>query len=410
MNECRKTKKKWVDPKFPANQSSIGELLKGKLTWIRATDLMKSAHLVSNGVDPNDIKQGDLGDCYFLSSLSILAEYPERVERMFALKEIEYGIFAANLYLDGIPTTVIVDDFIPCLTSKKQPAFSKNSGDELWVMMMEKVYAKCYGGYGKIEGGCTGDALSDLTGAPYSIFKTQGNTALSPDELWKNLLNADKNQYLMAASVPDTPEVDLQKLLGLVEGHAYGILDVKEAEGKRLIQIRNPWGDSMEWNGDYSDNSPLWTEGLKKAVNFKKEDDGTFWMSFQDFMKYYNDVIIVYYKNDWKQGFYKFSMPSQKTTVIHFTVTEETSFRISLNQVRGTDLIHHRITITDSKNNVVGTSGKALSSAEVVCTSEMKLAAGTYNCQFDVYSKDVEKLPREFTISSYGSKRIHFGN
>jgi len=259
-----------------------------------------------------------------------------------------------------------------------------------------------------IEGGCTGDALADLTGAPYQVFKTQGNTALPVEELWQNLLSAEKNEYLLAASVPDTPGVDLEKMLGLVEGHAYGILNVKEVEHHRLLQVRNPWGDSMEWNGDYSDHSPLWTESLKKAVGFTMEDDGTFWISYLDFIKYYNDIVILYYKNDWKQSFFKFDMPSQKTTVFHVITKETTVLRICFNQVRGSDLIHLRLTFTDDKNNVIGSSGKALSSAELVTTNEIKVGPGTYNAIVDVYSKDVEKLPRGFVITSFADKTIEF--
>lgn len=32
---------------------------------------------------PNDIKQGALGDCYFLSSMSVIAEFPERIKKIF---------------------------------------------------------------------------------------------------------------------------------------------------------------------------------------------------------------------------------------------------------------------------------------------------------------------------------------
>jgi hypothetical protein len=28
--------------------------------------------------------------------------------------------------------------------------------------------------------------------------------------------------------------------------------------------MRNPWGHGVEWKGDWSDNSKLWTEDLKK--------------------------------------------------------------------------------------------------------------------------------------------------
>lgn len=51
----------------------------------------------------------------------------------------------------------------------------------------------------------------------------------------------------------------------------------------RLVKLRNPWG-SGEWNGDWSDASPLWTEELRAQVGFDgARDDGIFWMNFEDF-------------------------------------------------------------------------------------------------------------------------------
>ena len=61
--------------------------------------------------------------------------------------------------------------------------------------------------------------------------------------------------------VPDTPQnVSLEKTVGLVDGHAYSLLTVVQlSTGTRLLGLRNPWG-TVEWNGAWSDDSPLWTE------------------------------------------------------------------------------------------------------------------------------------------------------
>jgi hypothetical protein len=77
-----------------------------------------------------------------------------------------------------------------------------------------------------------------------------------------------------------------------VPGHAYTLLsaaEVLDVNGNtvRLVKLRNPWG-SGEWNGDWSDSSPLWTEELRAQVGFDgARDDGIFWMDFNDFREVY---------------------------------------------------------------------------------------------------------------------------
>lgn len=60
------------------------------------------------------------------------------------------------------------------------------------------------------------------------------------------------------------------------------------------MQIRNPWG-SFEWDGDWSDHSPLWTESMKAEVKPDLDDeDGTFWMSYADFLKHFVNVNVCH--------------------------------------------------------------------------------------------------------------------
>ena len=114
-----------------------------------------------------------MGDCYFLSSLSSLAEYEDLISRLFESKNTnEAGCYCVWICHDGLFEPVIVDDYFPCVSSRGGFAFSRSHGSELWVLLLEKAYAKIYGTYDRIEAGLTGDAIRDLTGAPYSWKNT----------------------------------------------------------------------------------------------------------------------------------------------------------------------------------------------------------------------------------------------
>lgn len=62
-----------------------------------------------------------------------------------------------------------IDDYIPCYPNG-EPIFSKNESNELWVMLIEKAYAKIHGGYKQIMGGNAFEILMDLTGCPTTSY------------------------------------------------------------------------------------------------------------------------------------------------------------------------------------------------------------------------------------------------
>ena len=64
---------------------------------------------------------------------------------------------------------IMLDDYFPCYNAKSGPAFSKGKMSEIWVLLLEKAYAKVYGSYHAIEMGFASHALRDLTGAPYEM-------------------------------------------------------------------------------------------------------------------------------------------------------------------------------------------------------------------------------------------------
>ena len=66
-------------------------------------------------IEPGDILQGQLGDCWFLCAVASLAEMPRLVERLFLTKETnEEGLYRLKLCKNGEWTEVVVDDYFPC--------------------------------------------------------------------------------------------------------------------------------------------------------------------------------------------------------------------------------------------------------------------------------------------------------
>jgi calpain-15 len=69
-----------------------------------------------------------------------------------------------------------LDDYFPCIKNgenKFQTVFSRANGPELWVLLLEKAYAKAFKCYENIESGLTGQAIRDLTGSPYEFLKNE---------------------------------------------------------------------------------------------------------------------------------------------------------------------------------------------------------------------------------------------
>lgn len=116
----------------------------------------------------------------------------------------------------------------------------------------------------------------------------------------------------MGAGSPSGSDTDVSPL-GIVQGHAYSILDTAEIDGVKLIQLRNPWGDETEWRGAWGDDSKEWTQKRKNAIYQHMRargfaateigvDDGIFWISLTDFFLNFNDLYLCRFFDDEWQG------------------------------------------------------------------------------------------------------------
>merc|ERR1711965_138170 len=99
-------------------------------------------------------------------------------------------------------------------------------------MLIEKAWAKLNGNYYNTIGGTTKDMLHYLTNSVsciYDLVDDEIETQYENGSLWKTILEKYKNGSLLTYG-------------GLIDSHAYSILQVREVENNQLIQLYNPWG------------------------------------------------------------------------------------------------------------------------------------------------------------------------
>jgi len=204
-------------------------------------------------IDPNDVEQGSLGDCYFVAQLAAQAKTnPGRIKDL--IKDNGGGTFTVTLHLKDkaqpwkrVPTPIVVDSQFPQKgggTAYAKPGDASSTGPELWVMLIEKAFAKYSGSYEQIRGSKTkdGDVFGMMSGVESKSIRP---TSLAAPKLLDLLSKALANGQAVSFGAKSKTSADetLQgeaRAAGVVLNHAYSLMGVDVAA--RKVDLRNPWG------------------------------------------------------------------------------------------------------------------------------------------------------------------------
>ncbi len=207
-----------------------------------------AGQLFVNGAAYTDIRQGSVGDCYFVASLAEAAlRNPSVVTNMFVVNGD--GTYTVKFFNYGQAEYVTVDSFLPTNGSGNLIYAGRgqnylNAANELWTALAEKAYAQAnqfgwirpglpgngQNSYSGIEGGYIYAALGHVTGQSTIAF---ASTSSGNFQTFVNAWNAGKMIGFASKTTPAAGS-------GVVGSHAYTVVGYNSSA--QTVTLYNPWG------------------------------------------------------------------------------------------------------------------------------------------------------------------------
>ncbi|XP_040006964.1 calpain-1 catalytic subunit-like [Xiphias gladius] len=305
--------KPFVDGTFPPSNQSLGDLpnlsswQEEKVEWLRPAEILKRQHsndeptFCMKGASRFDFGQGRVGNCWFLAAISSLTFQRNLMAQVVPMDqsfENYAGIFHFRFWRFGKWVDVVIDDHLPTINNQLLSVHCKG-GNEFWVPLLEKAYAKVCGSYADMNAGLPSEACKDFSGGVNMTYQLREAHFVGHDvDLWLSLSRATGCKSMICCGTPPKGGslVNTVAHTGLVDAHAYSVTAVTEVEyygsKVKLVRVMNPWG-TQEWNGKWSDKSDMWNkvrpEDREKCFD---RDDGEFWMELEDFCHYFSMMSI----------------------------------------------------------------------------------------------------------------------
>lgn len=306
------------DPDFPAENSSLFSCystpiskFRSQISWLRPQEQCQSPRLFSPIPQESHVKQGILGDCWFLCACTMLEKNRHLLDKVVPSGQAEWGDqgysgrFWFRFWQFGHWVEVEVDDRLPCIADRL--CFSHcRSSSVFWVSLLEKAYAKLRGSYERLWAGQVAEALVDLTGGlaeRWSLKDCRKKeeegvevNSLVPEKLTLDSLVDVKDGCVMSCSVHSSPGGASE----LGEYHAYNVMewvDVKLLGDHRvrLLRIRNPWGRRCR-GGPWGASGQGWgrLEPDSAVHLLSHTEEGEFWVEEEEFFKEFDEVTVGY--------------------------------------------------------------------------------------------------------------------
>jgi hypothetical protein len=206
----------------------------------------------SNGPKYTDIQQGNLGDCYLMSSLADLAlKSPTDLENMFINNGD--GTYAVRFFNGTTARYVTVNQDLPINSSgfAEYASFGNSYvyySNDLWVGLAEKAFAQINeegwikedhsNTYAGINAGSSYYVMSEITGKTSTFAKINPVTDATPGPYNATEMNIIEAFITNHAVILDSNNSGTSN--GIVAEHAYALVGYDA--NSSLFTVYNPWG------------------------------------------------------------------------------------------------------------------------------------------------------------------------
>ena len=226
---------------------------------VKATQLYQNPSLSFN-ISPANLRQGKVGDCYILGTLSVMAISPGNIKRLLEDKGDSAVVWLCD---SGAWKLFSIKKVFPAAGGC--PVYASSLDNCIWQMVIEKAFACMYRGYDRLELGHSSSAMRELTGCGTEYIELE-----NPQEAWAKIRSFLGQGFIMTAS---------SKVSGVASNyitpkHCYGVLDAREVtvQGKpaRYLKLMNPIAHN---------SAKPQVPGALPAIS--ANDLGAFWYPFQ---------------------------------------------------------------------------------------------------------------------------------
>lgn len=261
------------------NDSTVNSILSGYKASKERID-NASHDLYANSSNPlasinvDNITQGTIGDCFFISAVAgVAARDPQAIKDM--IKDNNDGTYTVKF--PGAPKPITVK----APSDGEIGMYATSGKDGMWLTLLEKAYAqlrnasssKSDNPHNAIDGGDFQDAsIKLLTGHKVN---TDSLTLNSRDTTRKRLMSALNPEDGIKRVVTASTFADGDSDKNLASNHVYTILSYDPKTD--TVKVRNPWGAGND------------AKGLK---NKDLNDDGTFTMTIGELDDHFS--LIAY--------------------------------------------------------------------------------------------------------------------